>query len=71
MNWLDLFDDNAEAQRKLDREHARTVASEPCEDDCEVTAFLVDVMPDESYNHLIHTGRAIDLMIEKALIAGC
>lgn len=70
MNWLDLFDDDAEADRKFHREHARIQASDPCEDDCESSAHLIGAMPDESYNHLIHTGRAIDLMIEKALIAG-
>lgn len=71
MNWLDLFDDNAEAQRKLDREHARTVASEPCEDDCEVFADILNVMPEESATHLIHTDRQIDVMIQRAMLEGC
>ncbi len=70
MNWLDLFDDNAEADRKANREFARVNASEPCEDDCEVFASALSVMPDESNNHLIHTGRAIDIMIERAMCEG-
>jgi len=50
MNWLDLFDDDAEADRAFHREHARRNASEPCEDDYETTSPFVDMLPDESDN---------------------
>ena len=70
MNLIDLYDDNAEADRKYHRELARIQASDPCEDDCEVFASALSVMPDESNNHLIHTGRAIDVMIERAMCEG-
>lgn len=49
MNWLDLFDDDAESDRRFHREHARNVLSGPCEDDDSVVAPLIGMMPEESY----------------------
>lgn len=71
MNWLDLFDDNAEADRKYHRELARCEASEPCEDDPEVTAALVTAVPEESFNHTTRTDmRIMDHMIQQAFVHG-
>jgi hypothetical protein len=71
MNWLDLFDDNAEADRKYHRELARCEASEPCEDDEESTAVLVTAVPEESFKHTTRTDQAtIDHMIQQAFVTG-
>jgi hypothetical protein len=71
MNWLDLFDDNAEADRKYHRELARCEASGPCEDDEEVTACLVTAVPEESFAHITRTdARIMDHMIETAFVHG-
>lgn len=71
MNWLDLFDDNAEADRAHYRTLARCEASEPCEDDAEVTAVLVTAVPEESFNHVTRTDmRIMDHMIEQAFVHG-
>jgi hypothetical protein len=71
MIWLDLFDDNAEADRKYHRELARNEASEPCEDDPEVTAVLVTAVPEESFKHVTTTAtRIIDHMIQQAFVHG-
>jgi len=71
MNLIDLFDDNAEADRKYHRELARVQASEPCEDDPEVTAALVTAVPEESFNHTTRTDmRIMDHMIEQAFVHG-
>jgi len=71
MNWLDLFDDNAEADRKYHRELARCEASEPCEDDEESTAVLVTAVPEESFAHVTRTDmRIMDHMIQQAFVQG-
>ena len=71
MNWLDLFDDNAEADRKYHRELARNEASLPCEDDPEVTAVLVTAVPEESFKHTTRTDmRIMDHMIQQAFVHG-
>ena len=71
MNWLDLFDDNAEADRRYYRELARCEASEPCEDDEEVTARLVTAVPEESFAHVTRTDSLImDHMIQQAFVLG-
>lgn len=49
MNWLDLFDDDAEADRKYARERARVMLSDLCEDDDAVIAPYVGMMPEESH----------------------
>ena len=48
MNWLDLFDDNAEADRKLSRESARIELSGRCDDDDVLRCPYIDMMPEES-----------------------
>ena len=49
MNWLDLFDDNAEADRKFHRELARSEGGHPCEDDAEALhALSLATTPEES-----------------------
>lgn len=71
MNLIDLFDENAEADRKYHRELARNQASEPCEDDAEVTAVLVTAVPEESFAHVTRTDtRIIDHMIQAAFVHG-
>ena len=71
MNLIDLFDENAEADREHYRTLARVQASEPCEDDAECTAVLVTAVPEESFNHLTRTDmRIIDHMIEQAFVHG-
>lgn len=71
MNWLDLFDDNAEADRRYWREMARHELSEPCEDDAEVTAVLVTAVPEESFKHVSRLDtRIMDHMIHQAFVTG-
>ena len=71
MNWLDLFDDNAESYREYHRTLARCEASEPCEDDAEVTAVLVTAVPEESFAHVTRTDmRIMDHMIQQAFVQG-
>ena len=48
MNWLDLFDDDAEADRKFARERARVQLSGRCDDDDTKIAPYIGMMPDES-----------------------
>lgn len=70
MNWLDLFDDNAEADRAFHRTLARREAHGPCEDDVEVTCPLVGMLPDESGKEngspLHFTNSEIDRLIREA-----
>jgi hypothetical protein len=71
MNLIDLFDDNAESDRRYYRELARCEASEPCEDDEEVTAVLVSAVPEESFAHVTTTAmRIMDHMIQQAFVSG-
>ena len=70
MNWLDLFDDEAETDRQRAREFARTMLSEPCDDDCESTTYIMNIIPDESLKQSIESDRQIDIMIQKALLSG-
>lgn len=73
MNWLDLFDDNAEADRARNREHARNELSGACEDDCEVTAPMIDMLPEESYKEGVSPlcfTNDIDRKIEEAFVRG-
>lgn len=73
MNWLDLFDDNAEADRARNREMARNELSEVCEDDCEATCPFVGMLPDESNKEEgspLNFSNSIDREIEAAFIAG-
>ncbi len=73
MNWLDLFDDTAEASRKRNREMARNELSEPCEDDCEVSCPLIDMLPEESDKEggsPLNFSNDIDRQIEAAFESG-
>jgi len=73
MNWLDLFDDNAEADRARNREHARNELSGACDDDYEVTCPLIDMLPEESDKEGVsplNFSNDIDRKIEEAFTQG-
>ena len=71
MYLIDLLDENAESYRKYHRELARVTASEPCEDDPEVTAVLVTAVPEESFAHITRLdSRIMDHMIQQAFVSG-
>jgi hypothetical protein len=72
MNWLDLFDDNAEADRAYHRTLARREATEPCEDDPEALhAAALSTTPEESSKEhgspLYFSNVEIDRLIREAL----
>lgn len=75
MNWLDLFDDNAEADRKFHRELARHEAHGSCEDDAEALhALSLATTPEESGKEhgspLRFNYSQMDRMIQEAFTIG-
>lgn len=48
MNWIDLFDEDAEADRAYYRSLSKRELSGVCDDDCEAICPFIGILPDES-----------------------